>query len=210
MRASEQFRPANLAFRPSSPVAPAPFTSTTVASRVGGRARGPASGRGSGESAVLRFFATFINAPWPMTRGEGVVASTTVALAGAVITAGLIPIARMYCSTIPREPRAFAATVFTLLIVASALVTIAAVTTLVSELIGWLLDASDATNAARRSATHREAVPPVTATFTTAQPTGEEVAAELLRNALAKRDEALREAERIERVLHLIDQEISK
>jgi hypothetical protein len=145
-----------------------------------------------------------------MTRGEGVFTSAAVALASAVITGVLFTIGRAFISTLPREPRAFAATVLVLLIIASALLTIMALVILASELIGWSLDAPHTTNAAHRCGTHPRAIHSVTTPFTRSQQAAEEATAELLRNALAKRDEALREAQHIARVLHLINQEIGK
>lgn len=145
-----------------------------------------------------------------MTHREGILVSGRSAAVGSALTVAFFFIGGVIYSTLPRESREVVATVFTLLIVAAGFMTVSALLILISELLGSREDVR-LTDRGIPSAAQAERYCPTTApTFTPAKPTAEDVSAELLRNALAKRDEAFRESERIARVLHLIEQEISK
>jgi hypothetical protein len=152
------------------------------------------------------------DAPSSMTPRDGVVASGWAALVGLGLIPVLLAIGSLIYATVSGDSRESVAILFTFLIAASGFLTFAALLTLVAELFAW----RDVVRLAEEDRARRVAAQPelhhhtTTSLSTFAQPTAEEVASELLRNALAKRDEALREAERIARVLHLIDKEISK
>jgi hypothetical protein len=145
-----------------------------------------------------------------MTRGEGVLTSALIGLTSAVITLTLVLLGRKFCATLPREPRELVATALLFGVVGMAVVTITAFVIVVAELIGWGLDVHDAAST-RRRVSHSRVLHSTHLPFVTSpsRPT-EEAAANVLRNAIATRDEALREAARIAHVLDVIQREIDK
>ena len=145
-----------------------------------------------------------------MTHREGVVASVRTAVASAVLTLALVLIASLIISIVPHGAQHLVGIAFTLLIAGSGFMAIAALLILISALLGRRDDVQLARSRARRNAAPTLHPSTTTPFSTTLQPTIEDATADLLHDAIARREEALREADRIAHILNVLHREISE